>query len=116
MLVYCAYFGGAAAYYQHRMICFTLLTDNISQRIKDKLNLGINVILTGYFVFLIYLAYYKMNSPSVVKNISIASGLSGAVPYYGMFAGLIFLLIFTIDFYPDLIRKVVSKRENEEAI
>jgi TRAP-type C4-dicarboxylate transport system permease small subunit len=112
LLVYCAYFGGAAAYYQHRMICFTLLTDNISQGIKDKLNLGINIILTGYLGFLLYLTYYKMNSSSAVKSISTASGLSGAVPYYGMFAGLIFLLIFTIDFYPDLIRRVMSKQDD----
>lgn len=106
MLVYCTYFGGAAAYYQHRMICFTLLTDNISQGSRDKLNLIINIILTVFFGFLIYLTYQRMRSPGTVKSISVASGLSGAVPYYGIFAGLIFLMIFTIDFYPDLIRKV----------
>jgi hypothetical protein len=55
-----------------------------------------------------------MTSPSVTRSISTSSGLSAAVPYYGIFAGLIFLLIFTIDFYPDLIRKVLLKPDAKE--
>jgi hypothetical protein len=55
-----------------------------------------------------------MTSASVVKSISTASGLSDAVPYYGIFAGLVFLLIFTIDFYPDLIGTVLLKRDDKK--
>jgi TRAP-type C4-dicarboxylate transport system permease small subunit len=114
LLIYCSYFGGAAAYYKHAMVSFELVTMRLSRRMQNILLLIGNIILMVFFVFLLYHCYFKMTSPSVTRSISTASGLSAAVPYYGIFAGLIFLLIFTIDFYPDLIRKALLKRGGEE--
>ena len=57
-------------------------------------------------MFLIYFSIQKVISPSVVNNVSNASGLSLAVPYCAIPIGLIFMFIFTIDFFPDLIRGV----------
>jgi TRAP-type C4-dicarboxylate transport system permease small subunit len=114
LLIYCTYFGGAAAYYKHSMVSFDLVTSKLSRKTQDILALITNVILMIFFIFLLYYTYFKMTSPSVVKSISTASGVTAAVPYYGIFAGLVFLLIFTIDFYPELIRNVFSKRDGEK--
>jgi TRAP-type C4-dicarboxylate transport system permease small subunit len=114
LLVYCTYFGGAAAYYKHAMVSFDLVTSKLPGKAGNILALISNVILMIFFVFLLYYTCFKMTSPSVVKSISTASGLSAAIPYYGIFAGLIFLLIFTIDFYPDLIRNVLAKTDGSE--
>jgi TRAP-type C4-dicarboxylate transport system permease small subunit len=114
LVVFCAYLGGAAAYYKRSMVSFDLVTARLSKRIQDIFHLITNIILTVFFCFLIYYTYFKMTSPSVVKSISTSSGLSAAVPYYGIFSGLIFLMIFTIDFYPELIRNVLLKQSNEK--
>jgi TRAP-type C4-dicarboxylate transport system permease small subunit len=95
------------------MVSFELVTAKLSRKNQDILLLVGNVVVMVFFVFLLYYCYFKMTNPSVTRSISTASGLSAAVPYYGMFAGLIFLLIFTIDFYPDLVRKVLSKQAGE---
>lgn len=114
LLIFCAYFGGAAAYYQHALVSFDLVTSRLSDKAQKVLQLVVNIILTVFFIFLIYYTYQKMTATSVVKSISTATGLSGAVPYYGIFAGLIFLLIFTIDFYPELIRNALGKSEQKK--
>jgi TRAP-type C4-dicarboxylate transport system permease small subunit len=116
LLVFCTYFGGTAAYYRHGMVSFDMLTKVFPKRVQNVLLLINNVILMVFFAFLIYLTYFKMTSPSVVKSISTSSGLSAAVPYSAIFFGLIFLLIFTIDFYPELIRNVLLKQGNEKEV
>jgi TRAP-type C4-dicarboxylate transport system permease small subunit len=114
LVIYCTYLGGAAAYFKHGMVSFELVTAKLSKRTQDILLLINNVVLTAFFVFLIYYCFLKMTSPSVTKSISTASRLSAAVPYYGMFVGLIFLLIFTIDFYPGLIQNVLHHNDGKE--
>jgi C4-dicarboxylate transporter DctQ subunit len=116
LLVYCAYFGGAAAYYKHAMVSFELVTAKLSRKTQNILLLIGNIVLTVFFSFLVYQCYFKMTNPSTTRSISTASGLSAAVPYYGIFVGLIFLLIFTIDFYSDLIRRVLLKTDGEEEV
>lgn len=114
LLIFCAYFGGAAAYYKHSLVSFDLVTGKLPKKIQKILQLVVNIILTAFFIFLLYYTYLKMTSPSVVKSISTATGLSAAVPYYGIFCGLAFLLLFTIDFYPELVRNAFAKSDAEE--
>lgn len=106
LLIFCAYFGGAAAYRKHALVSFDLVTSRLSEKTQKVLRLVVNIVLTVLFAFLLYYTYRKMISPSVVNNVSTATGLTGAIPYYGIFLGLVFLMIFTIDFYPALIRDV----------
>jgi TRAP-type C4-dicarboxylate transport system permease small subunit len=97
------------------MVSFGLVTARLSKRMQNILLFIGNIVLMIFFSFLLYQCYFKMTSPSVTRSISTASGLSAAVPYYGIFMGLIFLLIFTIDFYPDLIKALFNKGSEEEA-
>lgn len=114
LLLFCAYFGGAAAYYKHSLTAFDMVTDRLSEAVNDILKLICNVVQNIFFVFLTIYTYKKMRSPSVSKSISTATGLSGSVPYYAIFCGLIFMIIFTIDFYPGLIQNVFFKKKKEE--
>lgn len=114
LLLFCAYFGGAAAYHNHNLTSFDMVTNLLSERVNDILKLICNVILNCFFVFLTYYTYKKMTSPSVAKSVSTSTGLSGSVPYYAIFLGLIFMIIFTIDFYPALISKVIGKANRKE--
>lgn len=109
LLVYCAYWGGAAAYYQHSLVSFDLVTSKLPDKVQKILLLVTNIILNVFFVFLLYYTFKKMTHPSAVKSISTATGLSAAVPFYGIFVGLIFMLLFTVDFYPGLIKNVIGK-------
>lgn len=113
LLLFCAYFGGAAGYRNHNLTSFDMVTNVLSKRANDILKLVCNVVLTVFFSFLTFYTYKKMTSPSVAKSISTSTGLSGAVPYYAIFLGLIFMIIFTIDFYPDLIKNVFGKKKKE---
>ena len=108
LLVYCAYWGGAAAYYQHSLVSFDLVTSKLPHKVQKFLLLLTNIVLNVFFLFLLYYTFIKMTSPSVVKSVSTATGLTGAVPYYGIFLGLLFLIIFTIDFYPELIKNITE--------
>lgn len=106
LLMYCTFLGGAAAYYQKALVTFDLVTGRLPHKAQEILKLVNNVICLVFFVFLIYLAIQKVTSPSVVKSISPASGLSLAVPYCAIPIGLTFMTIFTIDFFPELIGNV----------
>lgn len=114
LLLCCAYFGGAAAYYKHSLTAFDMVTDRLSEGVNNVLKLICNVVQNVFFAFLSIHTYKKMISPSVSKSISTATGLSGSVPYYVIFCGLIFMIIFTIDFYPGLIQNVFLKKKKEE--
>jgi TRAP-type C4-dicarboxylate transport system permease small subunit len=116
LMVYCAYFGGTAAYYKHSIVSFDLITSRLPKKVQDILLLIGNFVLMIFFGFLLYSCFLKMTNPSTTRNISVASGISASVPYYGIFGGLIFLLIFTLDFYPSLIRRVFFGRNSEGAI
>jgi TRAP-type C4-dicarboxylate transport system permease small subunit len=116
LLIFCAFFGGAAAYYKHNLVSFDLITSKLSDKLQKILLLVTNIVLSMFFIFLIYYTFIKMTAPSVVKSISTATGLTAAVPYYGIFVGLISLMIFTIDFYPELIRNVLSKNTDERRV
>ena len=57
----------------------------------------------------------------MVKSVSTASGLSLSVLYASVPIGLFFLLVFTIDFFPELIRNIrdagkpEAKKEGSDA-
>ena len=97
LLIYCTFLGGAAAYYQKALVSFDLVTSRLPIKMQEILKLINNIICLIFFVFLIYFS---------IQNVSNASGLSLAVPYCAIPIGLIFMFIFTIDFFPDLIRGV----------
>ena len=110
LLIYCTFFGGACAYYKKGLVAFTLIYDKLSKKIQAALMIINNTVLLAFFVFLVRWAVSKTFSRSVVNYVSTSSGLSGAVPYIAILAGLIFLVIFTIDFYPELIRNFINER------
>ena len=117
LLIYCTFLGGAAAYYQKALVSFDLVTSRLPIKVQEILKLINNIICLIFFVFLIYFSIQKVISPSVVNNVSNASGLSLAVPYCAIPIGLIFMFIFTIDFFPDLIRGVKEAfREDKKTI
>lgn len=103
LLLYCAYFGGAVAYSKHGLVCFDLLTQKLPRFWQNVLLLINNIIVNVFFLFLIVQTYRKMISPSVAQSVSTATGLPGTFPYAGIMIGLIFLTIFTVGFYPELI-------------
>ncbi len=114
LLIFCAFFGGSAAYYKHNLVSFDLVTNKFSDKVQKILLLVTNIVLSIFFIFLTYYTFQKMTAPSVVSSISTATGFTAAVPYYGIFLGLISLMIFTIDFYPVLISNVFFKHKAEE--
>ncbi|MGN0968678.1 MAG: TRAP transporter small permease [Oscillospiraceae bacterium] len=106
LLMYCTFLGGAAAYYQKALVSFDLVTSHLPRKAQEILKLVNNVICLFFFAFLIRYAIKKVTGAAVVKSISTSSGLSLAVPYWAIPIGLIFMFIFTIDFFPELIGNV----------
>ena len=117
LLMYCTFLGGAAAYYQKALVSFDLVTSHLPHKVQEILKLVNNVICLFFFAFLIRYAIKKVTGAAVVNSISTASGLSLAVPYWAIPIGLIFMFIFTIDFFPELIGNVrAAFRGNKKAI
>ncbi len=106
LLMYCTFLGGACAYYKKALVSFDLVTSRLPHKAQEVLRLANNCICLALFVFLIRYAIKKVTGAAVVKSISTASGLSLAVPYWAIPIGLIFMLIFTLDFFPELIGNV----------
>ncbi|MFQ7856577.1 MAG: TRAP transporter small permease [Flavonifractor plautii] len=79
LLIYCTFLGGAAAYYQKALVSFDLVTSRLPIKVQElKL---INNIICLIFCVSDHFSIQKVISPSVVNNVSNASGLSLAVPY-----------------------------------
>ena len=106
LLMYCTFLGGAAAYYKKALVSFDLVTSHMPRKFQELMKLINNCICLVFFLFLTYYAIKKVTGAAVVNSISTASGLSLAVPYWAIPLGLIFMLIFTIDFFPELIGNV----------
>ena len=106
LLMYCTYLGGACAYYKKALVGFDLVTSRLPYKVQQILNLVNNCICLGFFTFLLKYAIKKVTGAAVVKSISTGSGLSLAVPYWAIPIGIIFMLIFTIDFFPELISNI----------
>lgn len=106
LLIYCTFLGGACAYYNKALVGFDLVVMKLPNKIQELLKLVNNCICLGFFIFLIIYAVKKVTGPAVVRSVSTSSGLSLAVPYWAIPIGLFFMLIFTIDFFPDMISNV----------
>ena len=106
LLMYCTFLGGACAYYQKAMVCFDLVVSRMSKKTQNILLLVNNCICLVFFAFLFFYSIQKVSSPSVVNSVSTSSGLSLAVPYMAIPIALFFLVIFTIDFFPEMIANV----------
>lgn len=121
LLLYCTFLGGACAYYQKGLVAFTLIFDKLNKKTQAILMLVTNIICLVFFAFLLRYSILKVTSPSVVKSVSTASGLSLSVLYASVPIGLFFLLVFTIDFFPELIRNIrdagkpEAKKEGSDA-
>lgn len=114
LLMYCTFLGGACAYYNKALVGFDLVTTRLPYKVQEILKLVNNCICLVFFIFLIRYAIKKVTGAAVVKSISTASGLSMAVPYWAIPIGLIFMLIFTIDFFPELIGNVRKAFRKEQ--
>lgn len=115
LLIYCTFLGGACAYYNKALVGFDLVTMRLPHKIQEVLKLVNNCICLVFFVFLLRYAIKKVTGAAVVKSISTASGLSLAVPYWAIPVGLFFMLVFTIDFFPDMINNVRKAFGKEKA-
>lgn len=114
LLIYCTFFGGACAYYKKGLVAFTLVYDKFPKKVQAALMIVNNTVLLAFFIFLVRWAVAKTFSKSVMKYISTSSHLSGSVPYIAILAGLVFLVIFTIDFYPELIRNFRNQLKGDK--
>ena len=114
LLIYCTFLGGACAYYNKALVSFDLVTMRLPHKVQEILKLVNNCICLVFFIFLIRYALKKVTGAAVVNSISTASGLSMAVPYWAIPIGLIFMLIFTIDFFPELISNVRKAFQKEQ--
>lgn len=115
LLLYCTFFGGACAYFKKGLVAFTLVFDKFPKKVQSALLLFNNCVMLVFFGFLIKIAFEKATSKSVVSYISTSSGLSGVVPYIAILIGLIFLFIFTIDFFPELITNFRNDLKGDQA-
>lgn len=115
LLMYCTFLGGACAYYNKALVGFDLITMRLPHKIQELLKLINNCICLVFFIFLLKYAIKKVTGAAVVKSISTASGLSLAVPYWAIPIGLFFMLIFTIDFFPEMISNVRKAFRKETA-
>lgn len=115
LLMYCTFLGGACAYYNKALVGFDLVTMRLPHKIQELLKLINNCICLVFFTFLLRYAIKKVTGAAVVKSISTASGLSLAVPYWAIPIGLFFMLIFTIDFFPEMIGNVRKAFKKETA-
>lgn len=106
LLIYCTFLGGACAYYNKALVGFDLVTMRLPHKVQEVLKLVNNCICFVFFIFLLQYAIKKVTGAAVVRSISTSSGLSLAVPYWSIPVGLFFMLIFTIDFFPDMISNV----------
>jgi len=106
LLIYTAFFGGAAAYHRGSMVNFDLLYSKLTPRRKSVVSLFIHVVSHVFLVFIFILSIRKVMNPSMYSQVSVNTGLAIWTTYLSVPIGMGAMILFGFNKYPKLISDI----------
>lgn len=120
LLIYTAFFGGAAAYHKGSLANFDLLYTKLGAKPQSIATLIIHVISHAFLVFIFILSVRKVMNPSMYSQISVNTGLAIWTTYMSVPIGMGAMILFGFDKYPRIFRKIkeayAHSKEGEEVV
>lgn len=110
-----AMFGGAVAFRQiGGLVAFDLILGRLKGVAKLILELVINSICLVFCSFMLRNAIVTVNTPSIVKQISIGLQISMRWPYMSIVVGLALIVLFAVEKYYRIIKDYKTGKLNSE--
>ncbi|SMC54282.1 TRAP transporter small permease [Papillibacter cinnamivorans] len=110
-----AMFGGAVAFRQAGgLVAFDLILGRLKGAARLVLELAVNTICLAFCSFMLRNAIATVNTPSIVKQISIGLQISMRWPYMSIVAGMALIVVFSIEKYYRIIKDYKTGKLNSE--
>ena len=114
LIVYVGFVGGAAAYRDNNLASLDLVTRLFPRRARLILELVVNTIVTGAMVFLLYYAVQAVSAPSIKHSIGVGLKIPLWIPYMTLPIGFIIMMLFSVEKYMDLVKRLLKGGSEEE--
>lgn len=111
MIIYATFIGGAAAFRAKALVCFDLISSKFSPKVKKYVDIFTNTFIVIFLAFIAKLGYNAVLSPSIAKQTSTGLGISMAIPYAAIPIGCVLMLIYALDNYRILFKRLKEKEE-----
>ena len=104
-IVIVASIGGASCYrIMGGLVSFDLIQTHVFGKTRLYLDLVVNTIVLGFAVFVLQNAIQTVDTPSIVKQISIGLGISMKYPYMAIVLGMGLLVLLALEKYYTIIK------------
>lgn len=114
MAMWVAFLGGAVAYKEKSLVCFDLLSGKLVKKKKLLLSLFSNTLILAFLVFVCYLGFKNISSPSTYMQTSVGMKVSMAFPYAAIPVGTAFMTVFCLNNYVQIIDEYRGEMRREE--
>ena len=114
MAMWVAFLGGAVAYKEKSLVCFDLLSGKLVKKKKLLLSLFSNTLILAFLVFVCYLGFKNISSPSTYMQTSVGMKVSMAFPYAAIPVGTAFMAVFCLNNYVQIIDEYRGEMRREE--
>lgn len=112
MIIYATFIGGAAAFRAKSLVCFDLVSSKFPLKIKKYVDILNNTFIIVFLAFITKLGYNAVISPSIAKQTSTGLGISMSIPYAAIPIGCALMLIYALDNYRTLFKRLKEKEAN----
>lgn len=105
MIIYCTFLGGAAAFRVGSLVCFDLVLNKLTPKVKIVFEILDNTALMVLMVYFFVKSVETMFRPSIAKQVSASLHFSVFWVYLAIPVGLGAMIIFAIENYFKLARR-----------
>nr|WP_326184201.1 TRAP transporter small permease [uncultured Oscillibacter sp.] len=114
MIIYVGFIGGAAAYKDNNLASLDLLTRHFSQKVQIILEIVVNTIVTATIIFLLYYSALAVSAPSIKYSVGVGLKIALWIPYLALPVGFAVMLLFSVEKYIDMFKRLRKGGSGEE--
>jgi len=111
MIIYVGFAGGAAAFRNKALVGLDLFTGFLSKKVQVIVELICNTIILFFLIFLLKYSIDSVQSPSIQLQKGIGLKISMAIPFMALPIGFACMIVFCIDNYRLLYRRLKGETE-----
>lgn len=114
LIIYVGFVGGAAAYRDNNLASLDLLTQHFPQKLQIIVEIIVNTIVTATMIFLLYYCIKAVGAPSIKHSVGVGLRIGLWIPYLALPIGFAVMLLFSVEKYIDMFKRLLKGGSVEE--
>lgn len=114
LIIYVGFVGGAVAYRDNNLASLDLLTQHFPQKLQIIVEIIVNTIVTATMIFLLYYCIKAVGAPSIKHSVGVGLRIGLWIPYLALPIGFAVMLLFSVEKYIDMFKRLLKGGSVEE--